>query len=146
MKSVFDDILDLYDTLGYKVYAKSLNSACYGSATKRERIIIIAVRNDIDINFEFPQATHGNEILVKKYPYIYDDKLDYLPIKTVNDASPTLVPGRSNFPIHPREHRSITVREAATITGFPSDYKFIGSHTKRCESVGNAVSIMLSII
>jgi DNA (cytosine-5)-methyltransferase 1 len=53
--------------------------------------------------------------------------------------SPTLVPGHSNFPVHPREHRSITVREAAIITGFPIDYKFIGSHTKRCEHVGNAV-------
>lgn len=53
--------------------------------------------------------------------------------------SPTLVPGHSNFPVHPTEHRSITVREAATITGFPIDYKFIGTHTKRCEHVGNAV-------
>jgi DNA (cytosine-5)-methyltransferase 1 len=53
--------------------------------------------------------------------------------------SPTLVPGHSNFPVHPTEHRSITVREAASITGFPIDYKFIGSHTKRCEHVGNAV-------
>ena len=61
-----------------------------------------------------------------------------------NDASPTLVPGHSNFPVHPREHRSITVREAATITGFPTDYKFIGSHSKRCESVGNAVPPALS--
>lgn len=53
--------------------------------------------------------------------------------------SPTLVPGHSNFPVHPTEHRSITVREAAAITGFPINYKFIGSHTKRCEHVGNAV-------
>ena len=56
-----------------------------------------------------------------------------------NKLSPTLVPGHSNFPVHPIEHRSISVREAATITGFPVDYKFIGSHTKRCEHVGNAV-------
>ena len=61
-----------------------------------------------------------------------------------NAPSPTLVPGHSNFPIHPKEHRSITVREAATITGFPTDYKFIGSHTKRCEEVGNAVPPPLS--
>ena len=53
--------------------------------------------------------------------------------------SPTLVPGHSNFPVHPKEHRSITVREAAMISGFPMDYKFFGSHTKRCEHVGNAV-------
>ncbi len=60
------------------------------------------------------------------------------------EPSPTLVPGHSNFPIHPREHRSITVREAAVITGFPNDYHFVGSHTKRCEEVGNAVPPALS--
>ena len=59
-------------------------------------------------------------------------------------CSPTLVPGHSNFPIHPFENRCITVREAATISGFPIDYKFFGSHTKRCEQVGNAVPPQLS--
>tara|TARA_B100000989_G_scaffold242584_1_gene189552 strand:- start:5027 stop:6295 length:1269 start_codon:yes stop_codon:yes gene_type:complete len=62
-----------------------------------------------------------------------------------NYPSPTLVPGHSNFPVHPKEHRSITVREAATITGFPTNYKFCGNHTKRCEQVGNAVPIHLSL-
>ena len=57
---------------------------------------------------------------------------------------PTLVPGHSNFPIHPWEHRSITVREAATITGFPLNYKFCGSHTSRCVQIGNAVPVHLS--
>lgn len=61
-----------------------------------------------------------------------------------NLPAPTLVPGHSNFPIHPWEHRSITVREAATITGFPLDYKFCGSHTSRCVQIGNAVPVQLS--
>lgn len=61
-----------------------------------------------------------------------------------NLPSPTLVPGHSNFPIHPWEHRSITVREAATVTGFPLDYKFCGSHTSRCVQIGNAVPVQLS--
>lgn len=61
-----------------------------------------------------------------------------------NKPAPTLVPGHSNFPIHPWENRSITVREAATITGFPLDYKFTGSHTSRCIQIGNAVPVHLS--
>lgn len=61
-----------------------------------------------------------------------------------NKPAPTLVPGHSNFPIHPSEHRSITIREAATITGFPLDYKFYGSHTSRCIQIGNAVPVQLS--
>ena len=210
MKSVYNDILDLYEQLGYKVYSHLVNSACYGSATKRERIIIVAVRDDINLEFEFPEAICADNNLRKKYPYLYVDGHKYKPVKTVNDAlseidysntddldnipmnhskktverfkyipegdnianhmdsvpdelkiskfysrgntmrlngndaSPTLVPGHSNFPVHPREHRSITVREAATITGFPIDYKFVGSHSKRCEEVGNAVPPPLS--
>lgn len=210
MKSVYKDINDLYENLGYKVYANLVNSACYGAATKRERMIIVAIRGDIDIEFKFPLAKYGDESLKKKYPYLYSDNEDYRPVRTVNDAlamidyadtsdldnipmkhsaktvarfklipegdnianhmdnvpdelkisrfysrgntmrldgnspSPTLVPGHSNFPVHPREHRSITVREAATITGFPMNYKFVGSHTKRCEEVGNAVPPALS--
>ena len=58
--------------------------------------------------------------------------------------APTLVPGHSNFPVHPYDHRSITVREAATITGFPLNYKFFGTHTKRCEQVGNAVVVQMA--
>lgn len=209
MKSVYKDILDIYTDLGYKVYSSFVNSACYGSSTKRERIIIVAVRNDLDLTFEFPEATCGNEELMKKYPNLYKDGHKYAKVQTVNDAlnkidyslddkdnvpmnhsaktverfkyipegeniaknmdnvpddlkisrfysrgntmrlsgnspSPTLVPGHSNFPVHPKLNRSITVREAATITGFPIDYKFIGSHTKRCELVGNAVPPALS--
>jgi len=58
--------------------------------------------------------------------------------------APTLVPGHSNFPIHPWEHRSITVREAACMTGFPTTYKFVGSHTSRCIQIGNAVPVQLA--
>lgn len=210
MKSVYGDILDIYKRLNYTVYAHPVNSACYGAATKRERIIIVAVRNDINIEYEFPEAICEDESLRRKYPYLYVDGHKYQPVKTVgdalaeidynnqgdidnepmkhsaktierfkfipegdnianhmdevpeelkiskfysrgntmrlnrNEASPTLVPGHSNFPVHPWEHRSITVREAATITGFPTNYKFIGSHTKRCEEVGNAVPPPLS--
>ena len=39
---------------------------------------------------------------------------------------------------------NLTVREAAVITGFPTDYKFCGSHTSRCVQVGNAVPVHLS--
>lgn len=61
-----------------------------------------------------------------------------------NKSVPTLVPGHSNFPVHPWEHRSITVREAAIITGFPLNYKFIGSHSSRCMQIGNAVPVYLA--
>lgn len=208
--SVMKDIEKRYDKLGYNIYKQVLNSACYGAATKRERIIIVAVRKDIKIPFIFPEATYSNDYLKSKYPYLYKKGHKYKSAKTVNEAlleidytdnsdidnqpmnhnektikrfsyipegdnianhidelpddlkisrfysrgntmrldgnkpSPTLVPGHSNFPVHPKFNRSITVREAACITGFPKKYKFFGSHTKRCEQVGNAVPPPLS--
>lgn len=203
---VLKDIYRLYEELGYKVKHKVLNACWYGAATKRERVVIVAVRNDIKENFEYPlpvywskdirtkldfdedelkkinfkkpvsvndafatidyskddpdnEPMHHDKKTVERFRYIPEgdsiaNHIDELPRELViskfysrgntmrlngSQPSPTLVPGHSNFPVHPKEHRSITVREAATITGFPLDYKFVGNHTKRCEQVGNAV-------
>jgi len=189
--SVKDDIELIYKEIGYTLQYKVLNSSWFGSATKRDRVIFVAVRNDIKIPFEFPEKEFGDELkkkprtvfdalslidysnkedldnvpmnhaakTVERFKYIKQgenlaEKIDNLPNELKiskfysrgstmrldgNKPSPTLVPGHSNFPIHPTQDRCITVREAATITGFPIDYKFFGSHTKRCEQVGNAV-------
>ncbi|NLK24463.1 MAG: DNA cytosine methyltransferase [Clostridiales bacterium] len=201
--SVIDDLYQTYEKLGYTVTHKVLNAAWYGSATKRERVIIVAVRNDLQLEYKFPKPQFMSESVFKKgmpadylnlpkpktvndalseIDYSNKDDLDNIPMnhneKTVrrfkyipegdsianhidelpdelkiskfysrgstmrlagDEPSPTLVPGHSNFPVHPKEHRSITVREAAVITGFPSNYKFFGNHSKRCEHVGNAV-------
>ena len=61
-----------------------------------------------------------------------------------NKPAPTLVPGHSNFPVHPKEDRSITIREAGAIMGFPLNYKFFGSHSSRCEQVGQAVVVQMA--
>ena len=58
--------------------------------------------------------------------------------------APTLVPGHSSFQIHPTEHRSITVREGAIITGFNKEFKFYGSHTSRCMQIGNAIPVNMA--
>ena len=193
--SVFEDIKKIYDNIGYKVYCKVLNSAWYGSSTKRDRTIIVAVRNDIKIPFEYPVQEYGingkkfktvndalklinyedkedldnipmshNEKTVERFKYIPEgdsiaNHIDELPEELKiskfysrgstmrlngKQPSPTLVPGHSNFPVHPKFDRCITVREAACITGFPTNYKFFGSHSKRCEQVGNAVPPHLS--
>ena len=64
----------------------------------------------------------------------------------LNKPAPTLVPGHSSFQIHPIEHRSISVREGATISGFPITYKFKGSHSDRCMQIGNAIPVQLGQI
>lgn len=209
--SVIEDVYKIYNQVGYNVSHKVLNTAWYGSSTKRERVIIVATRKDLPNNFIFPLPKyHSNEISTKldfenidintkflkpitigqalskidynnnldtdniamkhskktvdRFKFInpgsnIQERMDDLPEELkisnfysrgntmrldMNSLSPTLVPGHSNFPVHPTEHRSITVREASVITGFPINYQFIGSHSKRCEQVGNAVPPPLS--
>jgi DNA (cytosine-5)-methyltransferase 1 len=46
--------------------------------------------------------------------------------------------------IHPQLPRTITVREAARIQGFPDDYEFVGSQASQFAQVGNAVPVLLA--
>jgi DNA (cytosine-5)-methyltransferase 1 len=61
-----------------------------------------------------------------------------------DEPAPTLVPGHSSFQIHPSEHRSITVREGACLTGFPNTYQFCGSHSSKCVQIGNAIPVQMA--
>jgi DNA (cytosine-5)-methyltransferase 1 len=45
--------------------------------------------------------------------------------------------------LHPTEDRAITHYEAATLQGFPEDYKFMGTKTEIARQIGNAVPIEL---
>ena len=191
---ILDDIKKTYLEMGYRFYEKILQTDKHGGYTNRKRIIMVAVRNDIDGEYIYPEEQDTNYTLncalklidynginnplldednksmkhskktIDRFKLIPEgsniaDVIDKIPEELKISAfysrgntqrldrnlpAPTLVPGHSNFPIHPFEHRSITVREAATITGFPLDYKFCGSHTSRCVQIGNAVPVNLS--
>ena len=191
--NIFEEIKGVYTDLGYNVYNKVLEAGKYGGYTHRKRLIIVAVRNDIEKEFHYPEE-HSQFTLkdalnkidydflnnpetdvdnrpmnhsvqsVERFKHIPEGKnvsdvIEELPEELKiskfysrgntqrldrNKSVPTLVPGHSNFPIHPWEHRSITVREAATITGFPLDYKFVGNHSSRCMQIGNAVPVYLA--
>ena len=190
MYSVLDDIKDRYKELGYKVSINKLKVSNYGGYTNRIRLIIVAIRNDIEKDWEWPKFMNCD--IDESLPNLYTVKEAFnLLDNTINDPltdmdnrpmnhrpstiekfkkitcekksegfssrgtsnrlsldkpAPTLVPGHSSFQIHPIEHRSITVREGATISGFPIDYKFIGSHSDRCMQIGNAIPVQLGEI
>lgn len=188
--SVIKDIEEKYKELGYRVTMKKLKVSEYGGYTNRIRLIIVAVRNDVEKDWEWPELMNSDKDDNLPNLNTVKDALDLMD-STINDISndpdnkpmnhrkstvekfkkitcdnkssgfssrgsskrldlnkpaPTLVPGHSSFQLHPTEHRSITVREGATISGFPIDYKFVGSHSDRCMQIGNAIPVQLGQI
>lgn len=61
-----------------------------------------------------------------------------------SDSARTLVAGHRALPVHPQQHRTITVREAARIQGFPDEYFFCGPRSTQPLQVANAVPPALS--
>jgi DNA (cytosine-5)-methyltransferase 1 len=56
---LLQDQLKTFGESGYKVKFAILNSANYGVAQERKRIFIVGIRNDFNIEYEFPKPTHG---------------------------------------------------------------------------------------
>ena len=47
-------IINVLEALGYHTQQKILNAAYFGVGQKRERIVIVGIRNDTDIEFSYP--------------------------------------------------------------------------------------------
>ena len=67
---VFQMILTDFESLGYRVKYKLFNAANYGVPQKRERVIIVGTRNDLDFNYEFPVETHSQEPSFWQKPWV----------------------------------------------------------------------------
>lgn len=49
--------------LSYNVVFRLVNAADYGVPQKRERVVIVGIRNDLGIEWNFPEPTHSQESL-----------------------------------------------------------------------------------
>lgn len=67
---VFQMILSDFESLGYKIKFKLFNAANYGVPQKRERVIIVGTRNDLDFTYEFPAETHSQTPSLWQKPWI----------------------------------------------------------------------------
>lgn len=71
LKKVISD----FESVGYHVVYKLLLASDYGIPQRRERVFIVGIRNDIPLQYKFPEATHT------QYPT--QDKKLWNPLKSV---------------------------------------------------------------
>jgi DNA (cytosine-5)-methyltransferase 1 len=55
------DQLTLFKEAGYRVREKVLNALDYGVPQERKRIFIVGLREDIGLDYDFPEPTHGED-------------------------------------------------------------------------------------
>lgn len=70
-RHLLENQVKVFTEAGYAVNYKVLNAAAYGVAQERKRIFIVGIRNDFDIRYTFPEATHGPDC-ENAYNTIYD--------------------------------------------------------------------------
>jgi len=72
-------IVQLFETLDYKVQFRVLNAADYGAPQMRERVIIVGTLPEV--RFAFPEPTHGSPVAIaNQFPN------DLVPWVTLRDA------------------------------------------------------------
>lgn len=112
-----------FSGLRYNVVFRLINAANYGVPQKRERVIIVGIRNDLELEWSFPKETHSVESLIwdkfvtkdywerNRVPYSQRVEPDNLLKKKIEK-----IKGQFGF-FAPEKKPWITVREA--LVGLP---------------------------
>lgn len=167
-RSAFPLIIKEFEDSGYDVQYRILNSADYGVPQKRERVIIVGFRKDLNILFDFPDAEIESEDGYAPLKEVIEDDVDekyYFsdravagmmkkresmnkgraqdinkPCNTVG-AHLAKVSLNSTDPVlmQGSRYRRFTPREVARIQSFPDEFELVGSEAAQYRALGNAI-------
>lgn len=59
--SIFKRVREAFEEAGYTLSHKLVNAANYGVPQKRERVILVGIRNDLGRTYEFPEETTADK-------------------------------------------------------------------------------------
>lgn len=167
-REAFPLIIKEFEESGYDVFYKVVRAVEYGVPQKRERVIIVGFRKDLQISFEFPEA-------------IITDEKNYVPLKTIIEQTvdekyyfsdkavagmmknrDSMNKGRAQDPDEPcntvgahlakvslnstdpvlmdgERYRRFTPREVARIQSFPETFQLVESESAQYKALGNAI-------
>lgn len=126
-----------YRGLRYNVVFRLLNAADYGVPQKRERVFIVGFRNDLNVEWSFPKATHSQDSLLWQQ-WVTGEYWDRLSVKK-NDRPMDAVSGRNVAALlkakyglfEPQELPWLTIREAISDLPDPTLPNSYNSHQFR---------------
>ncbi len=165
----FQVVKNTLEELGYDIHAKVLNALDFGLPQKRERVIIIAIKKELNANFQFPtqsmiQEKKLEDILLKdtevekKYfanPKILKQRKEKCSTNlklsiwhenksknvTASPFSCALRAGASHSYLLVNGARRLTPRELMRLQGFPDNYQIVISDAQMRKVTGNSVPI-----
>ena len=167
-KSAFPLIIREFEESGYDVSYSILNSANFGVPQKRERVIIVGFRKDLDVKFVFPQNVISNENAYTPLSKVIENEVDekyYFSQRAVEGMMKkraSMNKGRAQDVTKPcntvgahlakvslnstdpvllvdERYRRFTPREVARIQSFPENFELVGSEAAQYRALGNAI-------
>lgn len=167
-KEAFPLIIEEFEKSGYDVTYSILNSVNYGVPQKRERVIIVGFRKDLNIKFEFPDMPIDVEDdyvpLEKVIETVVDERYFFSDraVQGMMKKRETMNKGRAQDITKPcntvgshlakvslnstdpvllvdGRYRRFTPREVARIQSFPERFSLIGTEAAQYRALGNAI-------
>ena len=163
----FPLIISEFEKSGYQVTHKLINAAAFGVPQKRERVIIVGIRNDLRFKYEFPEDALTEDdyaVLGDVIENQVDEKYFFSEraVQGMRAAKRDMNKGRAqdlNKPCNTvgshlakvslnstdpvlldgGRYRRFTPREVARIQSFPESFKLIGVEGAQYRALGNAI-------
>jgi DNA (cytosine-5)-methyltransferase 1 len=163
----FPLIISEFEKSGYQVTHKLINAAAFGVPQKRERVIIVGIRNDLGFKYTFPDAPLSEEnyaVLGSIVEKTVDEKYFFSEraVQGMRAAKRDMNKGRAqdlNKPCNTvgshlakvslnstdpvlldcGRYRRFTPREVARIQSFPETFKLSGVEGAQYRALGNAI-------
>lgn len=172
--AIADAIIEDFSSKGYKVTIDLVNASDYGVPQDRYRVIIVGIRDDLNVSFEFPKPFDKKVSLreaIGDFPAPAVDEVCYAPFsprymsrnrkRCWDEVSFTIPAMAKQVALHPGspdmvkedadnwhfgigETRRLSYKEAAAIQTFPPDMVFCGDLTSKYKQIGNAVPVKLA--
>lgn len=163
----FPLIISEFEKSGYQVTHKLINAAAFGVPQKRERVIIVGIRNDLGFKYEFPDDVLAEDeyaVLGSVVENRVDEKYFFSEkaVQGMRAAKRDMNKGRAqdlNKPCNTvgshlakvslnstdpvlldgGRYRRFTPREVARIQSFPESFKLLGVEGAQYRALGNAI-------